>query len=89
MANEKVMAQKKFSKKMLGNGAHMSTRKNPMCNVVMTAPEPWVVGSGIQGIQGHPGPCSGNLSPKTLERKRGKGGQKGRRRQDGRGKEEK
>lgn len=34
-----------------------------MCNVVMTAPEPWVV-------QGPPGPHSGNLSPKTLERKR-------------------
>lgn len=73
MANEKVMAQKIFSKKMLGNGAHMSTRTNPMCNVVMIAPEPWVVGSGIQG---HPGPCSGNLSPKTLERKRGKGGRR-------------
>lgn len=49
----------------------MSTRKNPMCNVVMTAPEPWVVGSGVQGL---PGPRSGNLSPKTLERKGGKGG---------------
>lgn len=39
-----------------------------MCNV-MTVPEPWVV-------QGHPGPCSGNLSPKTLERKGGKGGRR-------------